>query len=284
MANSGPNVGLMFGWPKGTLEASASRENFLCEHNADIRGLDTICQLSVEDKDLTSPPGSPDEGDRYIVGASATGAWSGHDDDIAVWYGAWIFFTPKHGWLCWVRDEDSAYVYSGTAWTAFGGGGGGGGTQYVTLHARDLYDTGGAAVSDRGTTTSSAHGISVVGTSDRILLAYFVVPAGATSLTSIKVLYCNTSTSGNNFVLQPGLKVVSDASDLTQAVTTAAKSIITPPTTVDEVDIVTLNTPSESLAAGNWVRLYLSRPASSDSDDTNTNAMFVIGILLTFSG
>ena len=39
-------------------------------HNEAMTLLDTLVQLSVLDKDLTAPPGSPEEGDCYIVAAA----------------------------------------------------------------------------------------------------------------------------------------------------------------------------------------------------------------------
>ena len=36
-------------------------------HNEALRLLDGLVQLSVLDRDLTAPPGSPADGDRYIV-------------------------------------------------------------------------------------------------------------------------------------------------------------------------------------------------------------------------
>lgn len=80
-----------------------------------------LCNLdwqdSVLDKDLTAPPGSPSTGDRYIVASPATGAWSGHEDDIAEWNGAsWDFTTPNEGFACEVEDEDSVYYFNGTSW------------------------------------------------------------------------------------------------------------------------------------------------------------------------
>ena len=43
-------------------------------------------RASVKDRDLTAPPGSPSEGDRYIVATGGSGAWSGHDLEIAEWH------------------------------------------------------------------------------------------------------------------------------------------------------------------------------------------------------
>lgn len=78
-------------------------------------------QDSVKDKDLTAPPGSPSTGDRYIVGTGATGAWTGHDDEIAEYDGAnWDFTSPSEGFACLVDDENVVYVYNGSSWVQIG--------------------------------------------------------------------------------------------------------------------------------------------------------------------
>src|SRR5438876_1936649 len=86
-------------------------------HNEAIRALDALVQLMVLDKDLASPPGSPADGDRYIVASSPTGAWAGQAGKVAAYQdGAWAFFTPREGWLAWVADEDKLYFHDGSAW------------------------------------------------------------------------------------------------------------------------------------------------------------------------
>ncbi|MFB3882695.1 MAG: DUF2793 domain-containing protein [Armatimonadota bacterium] len=77
-------------------------------------------QRQVLDKDLSAPPGSPAEGDRYIVGAAPTGVWTGHAGDIA-WYdgAAWQFDNPEEGWFVYVTDENKFYLFNGTAWGEF---------------------------------------------------------------------------------------------------------------------------------------------------------------------
>lgn len=85
---------------------------------------------AVASRTDTAPPGSPALGDLYIVGASATGDWSGQDDDVAYYNGTeWEFYTPAEGWRAWVVDEAAMVVFTSGAWddTAIGGGGGGGG-------------------------------------------------------------------------------------------------------------------------------------------------------------
>jgi hypothetical protein len=86
-----------------------------------IQGLDW--QDSILDRDLTGPPDSPSEGDRYIVGTSSSGTWTDHDDEIAEWNGSsWDFTTVSgnEGTATWVEDEDRLLVWNGSSWVTFG--------------------------------------------------------------------------------------------------------------------------------------------------------------------
>jgi len=86
-------------------------------HNEALRLLDGLVQLSVLDQDLTAPPGSPTDGDRYIVASGATGAWTGWDLNVALWTdGAWLRLPPRTGWRAWVEDEGLLQVYDGSVW------------------------------------------------------------------------------------------------------------------------------------------------------------------------
>src|SRR3954451_24400637 len=86
-------------------------------HNAAIRALDALVQLAVHDRDLAAPPGSPGDGDRYVVAASPTGTWTGHAGHVAAWQdGAWHFYAPRVGWLVDVADEGKLVVWDGSAW------------------------------------------------------------------------------------------------------------------------------------------------------------------------
>jgi Protein of unknown function (DUF2793) len=86
-------------------------------HNEALRLLDGLVQLSVLDRDLTSPPGSPTDGDRYIVASGSTGDWAGWDLNVALWTeGAWLRLPPRTGWRAWVEDEGVLLVYDGSSW------------------------------------------------------------------------------------------------------------------------------------------------------------------------
>jgi len=75
--------------------------------------------LSVKDRDLATPPGSPADGDTYIVGPSPTGAWDGQAGKVAVWSGTeWVFGTPRVGWVAYIEDEEVLSVYKATGWSA----------------------------------------------------------------------------------------------------------------------------------------------------------------------
>lgn len=90
-------------------------------HNEALQLLDTLTQLSVIARGQTSAPASPAEGDRYVVGSGATGAFAGMDGKIAVRLaGAWTFLTPRAGWVAYVAAEALSIVHDGSAWVEIG--------------------------------------------------------------------------------------------------------------------------------------------------------------------
>lgn len=94
--------------------------------------------VPVLDKDLTDPPGSPTEGDRYIVASPATGDWAGKEDNIAEWNGTtWDFIAPLLGMSVLVTDEVDIYSFDATDWLKPYGEGAGD-------MLKSVYDTGGA--------------------------------------------------------------------------------------------------------------------------------------------
>ena len=100
---------------------AASQAQKHVTHNEALTLLDTLVQASVIDKDLTTPPMSPGEGDCYIVAPTGTGNWVGWDNRIARYIdGEWRSYLPGaasgEGWLVYVQDEDALYVFTGSAW------------------------------------------------------------------------------------------------------------------------------------------------------------------------
>ncbi len=112
-----PNLELSY------LEAAQAQKHVT--HNEALRALDALVQISVRDRDLNTPPSATEDGDRYLVADGGLGGWTGRDGQLAVWQdGAWAFHTPQPGWLIWVEDENSVFVWSGTSWHVVGGGSG----------------------------------------------------------------------------------------------------------------------------------------------------------------
>ena len=86
-------------------------------HNEALRQLDAIVQLSVISADLTAPPPTPDEGDRYIVAAAATDTWTGEDNAVAVWADeSWTFHTPLAGWRADIQGSGAVLRFDGSGW------------------------------------------------------------------------------------------------------------------------------------------------------------------------
>jgi hypothetical protein len=332
-----PNLGVTSNWANGD-------EPYETKMNQNWDRLDTLIQCAVFDKDLTAPPGSPTAGDRYLVAASATGAWATHDGEVAVYLdGAWRFFAPKEGWLVWVADENLLYDYNGSAWEVFtppsGGGtahnvlsathsdstagsvvrgdlivgkgaspkwerlalgangkylksdgndvtwadapagGGGGGTGYLFFET--LYGSSGQTnILGSGTTSTASKAVS--GGSDGVVTTVFVVPHDWDALSSIHVYYCNGGISANPWLLKAGFRDFGDGDLRDAAITYGAESTITPPTTTNEIDVVSLGLPSEAWSPGDVIAMTLMRAATA-AGDTNTSSMEVIGVRIGYT-
>ena len=87
--------------------------------NEGLRRLDAIVQLGVVSATTSAEPGSPADGDLYILPAGKAGTDWGAMTDLAVAYyvdGAWSQLTPREGWRAYVADTDRLLVYDGAAW------------------------------------------------------------------------------------------------------------------------------------------------------------------------
>jgi hypothetical protein len=86
--------------------------------NEQIRYLESGAgHFIFKDRDLATPPGSPADGDCYLVAASPTGAWSGKAGKITFYLNtAWVFITAIEGLTAWINDENVFVGYDGAAW------------------------------------------------------------------------------------------------------------------------------------------------------------------------
>ena len=89
-------------------------------YNQAMALLDQLVQPAVKSRVTTVPPGSPAEGDTYIVAPSSSGAWAGSDGNFAAWLsGAWSFKAPAEGWLAYVIDTAELAIFHSGAWASF---------------------------------------------------------------------------------------------------------------------------------------------------------------------
>lgn len=81
--------------------------------NEALRRLDALVQVTVQSAALATPPGSPVEGQRWIVPASPTGAWAGQSGKIGAWQdGAWVFYAPLDGWTAVDASTDTLLMFN----------------------------------------------------------------------------------------------------------------------------------------------------------------------------
>jgi hypothetical protein len=112
MSNS-TNLGLPY------LEAAQAQKHVTV--NEALTRLDALVHLAAISRVVATPPGTPAQGDRYLLPASPVGVWASQGGKLAMWLdGAWNYATPREGWQLWVSDENLALSFDGAAWVAGG--------------------------------------------------------------------------------------------------------------------------------------------------------------------
>jgi hypothetical protein len=98
-------------------------------HNEAIAVMQALMK-GVVNMTTATPPGSPTDGDAYVIAASPTGAWAGRAGAIAVYVGnAWRFIPgntsagsaiamgARHeGMRVYNQADDRTWIWSGAAW------------------------------------------------------------------------------------------------------------------------------------------------------------------------
>jgi hypothetical protein len=80
---------------------------------------------AIEDRDQTDPTAiTPADGQAWLIAASAIGAWSGKDGQIALYVNtAFVYIDPVEGMNLYVKDENVRIEFDGASWAAAGGAG-----------------------------------------------------------------------------------------------------------------------------------------------------------------
>ena len=86
-------------------------------HNDALLQLDALMFARFLSRNVSTPPATPADGDTYLVKATATGAWTGQNGQIAYANGGvWRFAAPFTGLTAYVVDETKLIVFNGVAW------------------------------------------------------------------------------------------------------------------------------------------------------------------------
>lgn len=87
-------------------------------HNEALGLIDLLLAGSVEGTPIAVPPGSPALGRLYRVSTGATGAFAGHEEELAGWTdGGWRFLAPVQGMRFLDRATGLELAYRDGAWT-----------------------------------------------------------------------------------------------------------------------------------------------------------------------
>lgn len=85
--------------------------------NEALARIDALAAGRAESIGGTVPPAAPLDGEVHIVGEAATGDWSGHDGEIAIFAnGGWDYVPPWSGARAWVTSQGRAVVFNGAGW------------------------------------------------------------------------------------------------------------------------------------------------------------------------
>lgn len=98
-------------------------------HNEALYMLEALTHGAIDR--TNAPPGSPADGDVYLVGTAGSGAWAGRSNHIAVWMdGSWGFIpgfdddgaliaigAAHEGLTIYVHDENLYYRWTGSTWS-----------------------------------------------------------------------------------------------------------------------------------------------------------------------
>lgn len=110
MTNASPRFALSF-----ILPGQAQKETF---HNEALTAIDCALHACVDSANAVAPPGNPQAGDSWIVGESATGAWSEQSGRLATWTaGGWRFTAPVPGMMVWNKASSYWMHWSGDHWS-----------------------------------------------------------------------------------------------------------------------------------------------------------------------
>lgn len=95
------------------LEATQANAHATVNRLLNLHDVGLAGGLRIIDRDLTTAPGSPSNGDTYLIPASGlSGVWASYASKIAIYFDGWYYFTPLSGMIGFVSDEKVWIGYS----------------------------------------------------------------------------------------------------------------------------------------------------------------------------
>lgn len=98
-------------------------------HNTAVVMLQALALGAIALQD--APPGSPADGDTYIVGTAGSGAWAGESNKVATYLGGWLFIpgfdsdgaaipmgAAQDGLTLFLQSEGGLMTWNGSHWYA----------------------------------------------------------------------------------------------------------------------------------------------------------------------
>jgi hypothetical protein len=117
MANTiGPKIAVVDSIPDGATYGNDGR--------AFLRMYQALIQPNVINMTTAAAPGTPSNGDTYVVASVGSGAWTGKTNFVAYWStdnpltpsGEWEFYQPINGWTVGDQNTGFTYKYNGATW------------------------------------------------------------------------------------------------------------------------------------------------------------------------
>lgn len=234
-------MAITFGPKLGLMNNAAIGETYYDQFRQFLQAIDQLVQMSVISTALSVPPTSPANGDAYLLlSGTPSGAWLGQFGQIAVWdtqvtnagtnvtNPAWVFYTPKPGWMVWVVASAGLSTFNGTIWQTLASGTvpvNSGGTGAVTAPAA-LINLGAAASGANADITGLA---AIPGTTIQ------GISAGTPGLdiidgTGTAHVFADTTTNGGQVVLTNATQTTSLTAQglTTNAITVNTGNVVVP--------------------------------------------------------
>lgn len=277
----------------GATELVAAQASAELAVNAMGRRLDSgFTRAIIEDRDLSSPPGTCADGACYLVAGTGTGAWSGYDGKMMAAVGTnaangWLPHTvAKEGFQLYVKDENLTIEHNGTSWQTMAGSVGGVQSTPIMAAAMTARTTSGAAVGSTETTTNKVMLPTLDFDASTIEYAQFLFPFPKSwneGTVTVQFIWTATSSSGDVIWGCQGVAISNDDA-LDVAFGTAQEVTDTLTATGDQctTSFTSAITIGGSPAEGDLVAFQVYRKASDGSDTLGADAK-LIGIRLNFT-